>query len=242
MSKLIDELKESEMRYFNLINSILDILLELSLDLTITYINTQGFDLLGYTSKEIMGKRFIDFIHPDDTSRIIDVINKAIKKKDNFSTELKIQHKKGYYIPISANGRLLEYNNQAKLVILLRDITQMKESQQKLMESDKKYREIIENIEDGYFEVDLKGNYTYVNDYICRYLGISKKELIGKSYTYNLDKGTINDVFEIFNSVYNNNLLKGSFESEVMRSDGEIRTFEGSFYLRYDFRGRKEGT
>ncbi len=241
MSKLIDELKESEMRYFNLINSILDILLELSLDLTITYINTQGFDLLGYTSKEIMGKRFIDFIHPDDTLRIIDVINKAIKKKDNLSTELKIQHKKGYYIPISANGRLLEYNNQAKIVILLRDITQMKEAQQKLMESDKKYREIIENIEDGYFEVDLKGNYTYVNDYICRYLGISKKELLGKSYTYNLDKSTINDVFEIFNNVYNNNLPKGSFESQVMRSDGEMRTMEGSFYLRFDFRGRKVG-
>ncbi|MFX1328430.1 MAG: PAS domain S-box protein [Promethearchaeota archaeon] len=241
MSKLINELKESERRYFNLISSILDLLLELSLDLTIKYINNSCFNLLGYSVEEMLEKRLIDFINPDDKSKIIEIINKAIDTKNIISTELKIQHKKGYYIPFSANGRLVDYNDKAKIVILLRDINQMKEAQQKLMESDKKYREIIENIEDGYFEVDLKGNYTYVNDYISRFLGISKKELIGKSYTYAVAKNTIKEIFEIFNNVYKNNLPKGTFESRVIRSDGKIRTFEGSFYLKYDSSGRKVG-
>ncbi|MFX0031021.1 MAG: PAS domain S-box protein [Candidatus Hermodarchaeota archaeon] len=242
MSKPIDELNKSEIRCFNLINSILDILLELDLDLTITYINTQCFNLLGYKPEEIIGKNLNDFIYPDDKSRIIDIIrNKAISNKGNIHTELRIEHKKGYYIPFSANGSLREYTNPAKIVILLRDITQMKETQQKLMESDKRYREIIENIEDGFFEVDLNGNFTYVNDYTCRYLGISKEDQIGKNFSSFVEKETVKDVFKIFNNVYINNLPKGTFESQAIRSDGERRTFEGSFYLRYDTRGKKIG-
>ena len=108
-------------------------------------------------------------------------------------------------------------------------------------EIDKRYREIIENIEDGYFEVDLQGNYTYVNDYICRYLGFSKKQLIGKSYTSMLNKKTYKEVYEIFNLVYKKNLPKGTFESKVIRNDGQERTFEGTFYLRYDTSGKKVG-
>lgn len=108
-------------------------------------------------------------------------------------------------------------------------------------EPDKRYREIIENIEDGYFEVDLHGNFTYINDYICRYLGFSKKQLIGKSYTFMLNKKTYKEVYEIFNLVYKNNLPKGTFESKVIRNDGQERTFEGTFYLRYDTSGKKVG-
>jgi len=108
-------------------------------------------------------------------------------------------------------------------------------------EIDKRYREIIENIEDGYFEVDLQGNYTYINDYICRYLGFSKKQLIGKSYTSMLNKKTYKEVYEIFNLVYKKNLPKGTFESKVIRNDGQERTFEGTFYLRYDTSGKKVG-
>ncbi len=117
----------------------------------------------------------------------------------------------------------------------------LKETQRELTISENKYREIIENIEDGYFEVDLKGNYTYVNDYISRYLGISKEELIGRSYTDFVEKDTVGEVFKTFNKVYKNNLPKGIFESQIKRNNGEIRTFEGSFYLKYDSSGRKVG-
>ena len=241
MSKFNNELKESETRYLNLINNILDILVEINLDLAITYINPQVNSLLGYSSKELIGQRFIDLIHPDDMSRIKEILNNAIKTNDAISAELKVQHKKGNYIQFSAKGQLVNDNNHDKIVLLLRNITQIQETQQKLLESDKKYREIIENIEDGYFEVDLRGNYTYVNDYISRYVGIPKKELIGKNYTTQVDKETIEKVFNIFNNVYKNELPKGTFESQVIRSDGEKRTFEGSFYLRYDSSGRKVG-
>jgi PAS domain S-box-containing protein len=51
-----------------------------------------------------------------------------------------------------------------------------------LKESEKKYREILESIKEGYFEVDLEGNLVFFNDSLCDILGYSPEELVGKNY------------------------------------------------------------
>ena len=48
-----------------------------------------------------------------------------------------------------------------------------------LRQSEEKHRTIIENIQEGYFEIDLAGNFTFFNDSMCRCLGYSKEELMG---------------------------------------------------------------
>jgi len=241
MRNFENDLKSPEKKYFYLINSILDIIVELDLDLIINYINPQVHDLFGFIPEEVIGEKSIDFIHQDDVSKVVESIKKGIKTKEVISENFRLRHKNGNYVPVSAKGRLVEYKNQAKIVAVFRDITKEQEIELKLKGSDKRYREIIENIEDGYFETDLEGNFTYLNDYICKYLGISKEELLVKSYTFVLNKDTIKEVFKTFNKVYTENLPKGVFESEVIRSDGENRTFEGTFYLKHDSNGKKVG-
>ncbi len=51
-----------------------------------------------------------------------------------------------------------------------------------LKESEKKYRDILESIKEGYFEVDLEGNLVFFNDSLCDILGYSPEELVGKHY------------------------------------------------------------
>jgi PAS domain S-box-containing protein len=241
MSKFENDSKTPEKRYFNLINSILDIIVELDLNFKITFVNPQVNDILGYSPEELIGKMAIDFIHQNDGSKIVESIKKGIKTREIITENFRLRHKKGNYIPVLAKGRVVEYENSTKIVAVIKDIIKEIEAEQKLKESDKRYREIIENIEDGYFEVDLQGIYTYVNDYICRYLGFLKEEIIGKSYASILDRDTLKEVLEIFKLVYNNNLPKGTFISQVIRNDGEERTFEGTFYLRHDSSGKKIG-
>ena len=79
MSNIEIDLKTAEKKYFNLINSILDIIVELDLDLIILYINPQVYDLFGYTPEDIIGKKSIDFIHQDDVSKVVESIQKGIK-------------------------------------------------------------------------------------------------------------------------------------------------------------------
>ena len=74
--RAIREIKNYGKKYFNLVKSILDIIVELNSDFTTSYINPQIKDLLGYSPEELIGKKSMDFIHPDDLPEII----KSIKK------------------------------------------------------------------------------------------------------------------------------------------------------------------
>lgn len=241
MNKFKNDSITLEKKHFNLINSILDIIVEFDLDFNITFVNPQVYDLLGYSPEKLKGKKVMDFIHQDDLSRIVESIKYGLKTREIITENFLIQHKKGYYIPVSAKGRAVDYENQTKIVAVIRDLIKEKEAEQKLKESDERYREIIENIEDGYYEIDLEGNYTYVNDYICRFLGISKEKLLGMNSTLVLEETTRQEIFKIFSNMYEKNLLKETFESQVIRNDGEIRTFEGTVYLKYNSSGAKVG-
>jgi len=52
-----------------------------------------------------------------------------------------------------------------------------KHAEEALRESEEKYRTILEKIEDGYYEVDLAGNFTFFNDSMCR-IWDTQKELV----------------------------------------------------------------
>jgi len=55
-------------------------------------------------------------------------------------------------------------------------------------ESEEKYRTILENIEDGYYEVDLAGNFTFFNNSLCKLSGCSRDELLGMNNLRFIDK------------------------------------------------------
>lgn len=52
-----------------------------------------------------------------------------------------------------------------------RAVAKLYRSEASLRQNEEKYRSILDNIEDGYFEVDIRGNFTFFNDSICRILG-----------------------------------------------------------------------
>jgi len=242
MEKFNDDINEPEKKYFNIINSILDVIVEMDLDFKTTYINSQVHDLLGYTPEELIGKRNLDFIHPDDLAKVMKALSKTIKTGEVISEEIKIRHKNGNYIPVLTKGRKVKYDDQIKIVASFRDISEIKENELKAKASDKRFKEIIENIEDGYFEVDLAGNYTYLNEYLIKHIGIPKEKLIGtNSSTHFLDKKTRQEVFNVFIDVFQEKVTQGIYESQMVNSNGLTRTFEAKIYLKYDSNGNKVG-
>ncbi|KKL20137.1 hypothetical protein LCGC14_2458480, partial [marine sediment metagenome] len=205
MDKFKNDINEAEMKYFSIVNNILDVIVELDLDFNITYINPQVHDLFGYSPEELIGNKSLDFIHPDDLSKITKALSKTIKTGELHSEEVRLKHKNGSYISVSIRGRRVKYDDQLKIIATFRDIMQIKKNELKVKESDKKYREIIENIQDGYYEIDLVGKYTYVNDYTCQYLGISREKLLGMNSNQILDKNTREEIFKIFSNMYEKN-------------------------------------
>jgi PAS domain S-box-containing protein len=70
-----------------------------------------------------------------------------------------------------------------------------------LRESDKKYRSILESIEEGCFEIDLEGNLTFFNEPLCRILGYSRAELEGMSIAVFATRDTIKKNERLFAQV-----------------------------------------
>jgi PAS domain S-box-containing protein len=124
---------------------------------------------------------------------------------------------------------------------ILGNIFEKENREKKFKKSEVEYKAIIENLNECYFEVDLKGNFTYFNKAVCQKLGYSKDELMGMNYSKILDEETEKRVLKFYNEIYESENPKLNEEYLVKRKDGEILTFQSSAYLSYDSEGKKTG-
>jgi len=128
-------------------------------------------------------------------------------------------------------GILCTYNN----------ITNRVNAEQKIKESENKYRSILENIKEGYFEVNLKGIFTFLNESFCEMGGYLKEELLGKSYQSMSDEFNKKKVLKLYNQVYKTEVGQSNFQFEFFHKNGEKIIVNSSVYLKLDAKGAKSG-
>jgi PAS domain S-box-containing protein len=114
-------------------------------------------------------------------------------------------------------------------------------AEEALRQSEEKYRTILENIEDGYYEVDLAGNITFFNDSICRISGRTKEELMGMNNLEYTDPENAKKLFQTFNQVYRTGEPRRALDWEIIRKDGTKRCMEASISLQKDSSGNPIG-
>jgi diguanylate cyclase (GGDEF)-like protein/PAS domain S-box-containing protein len=89
-----------------------------------------------------------------------------------------------------------------------------------LRQNEERYRTILDEMEDAYFEVDIAGNYTFVNDSCCRHLGYSKEELIGTSFRDQMVKEELKKVYQAFGNIYTTIMPQRGILYKLIRKDG----------------------
>jgi PAS domain S-box-containing protein len=114
-------------------------------------------------------------------------------------------------------------------------------AEEALRQSEEKYRNILQSIEEGYYEVDLAGNFSFFNDSICRIFGYPKSELMGRHLREFTDAETGKAGYEAFNRVYKTGFPFRDFSWEIIRKDGTRRYVEASASLMKDAKGQKIG-
>ena len=181
------------------------------------------------------GQNLFKIIEGSEIPKILkDDVGKAFRS--NTTGELEVEINNRVFSLVITPVKEANYAN-----VYGRDISERKKAEQKLKESKEKYRSILENIEEGYFELDLKGNYTFVNEYHSNFYGVPKDEMIGKNYADFVDKKYIKMLFEIFNQVYREEVPSARFEIEDIRYDGEKLIYEGTCNIKLDSNGKKIG-
>jgi len=117
-----------------------------------------------------------------------------------------------------------------------------KRTEEALKQSEEKYRTILDEIEDGYQEVDLAGNFTFCNDSFCKIFGYGRNELIGSNYRrYAADERTADRVYRAYNQMYKTGNPLKRFEWDILTQNGIRRSIEFSASLLRDEEGHRRG-
>ncbi len=110
-----------------------------------------------------------------------------------------------------------------------------------LRESEEKYRAIVENIEEGYYEADIAGNFTFLNDWACSVLACEKHEFLGRNYRALVDEHHEERMRQVFFQVLSTGKSVRTCQCRLTAKDGVKRDVEISVALIPDSTGQPKG-
>src|SRR4030042_1938206 len=137
--------------------------------------------------------------------------------------------------------KIPDTNAKKRVKRLEKESSQVGQVQELLCGSEDKYRTVLQNIAELYYEVDLTGNLTVFNESMSKILGYSKDELIGMNNRQYMDEDTAKKVYQTFNQVYRTGIPAKAFDWEFIRKDNTNRFFETSVSLMCDLKGQPIG-
>jgi diguanylate cyclase (GGDEF)-like protein/PAS domain S-box-containing protein len=191
------------------------------LDGKLIYLNNAFSKMHGYSFDELIGKRLSVF-HNKEQMESVNSANRQTKKVGEFKGEIWHIRSDGTVFPTIMHNSIIKDNagNPIGMLGTVRDISQRKKYEIALLRSEEKYRKILENIEDGYYEVDLDGNYTFCNNSLCKMFGYSQNELMGVNYKTYVATEDAKKVFKKFNRVFKSGKPAKAFDWVVIKKDG----------------------
>ena len=116
-----------------------------------------------------------------------------------------------------------------------------READEALWESSEKYRTILEGIEEGYFETDLKGNLTFSNDPFCNILGYPRDQLLGMNIREYTTPGTAEKISRIAEQIIKTGKSENVTDYDMIRKNGSKAVLELSVSLLTDKDGKPTG-
>jgi two-component system cell cycle sensor histidine kinase/response regulator CckA len=233
-----EALRESESRLRIILESIpTGILIIDPVTHVIVDVNPTATMLIGAPKEEIVNSICHKYICPAEIGRC--PITDLKQKVDNAERILLTVN--GETRPIIKTVVTIMLGGHKYLLESFIDITERKQAEEALRQSEEKYRTILENIEDGYFEVDTAGNFTFFNDSLCRALGYSKEEMMGMNNRQYMDKETAKKIYQMFNRVYTTGEPYKAYDWEIIRKDGTKRINESSVSLMRNAKGERIG-
>ena len=135
--------KETEEKFKLILDNANDLISIFNENLQFEYINKKPFlNILGYKNDELIGKKGIDFVHPEDRDKILKTFIDSNKKIEG-SIEARVKHKLGHYITTETNGKtFIDKDGKQKYLVISRDITERKRAEKIIIEENKKLLEL----------------------------------------------------------------------------------------------------
>jgi PAS domain S-box-containing protein len=237
-------LKATEERCSMLLENIQDGYYEADLDGNYTFFNEGLLRITGYSREEMLGmnnRRIVDDYNNKKVFKVFHQVFLTGVPAHAFDWECIRKDGTRRFVEVSVSLKRDAKGRPAGFIGIARDITERKLAERTIRESEERYRTIIENIQEGYYEVDLDGNYTFFNDGLMRITGYSRQEMLGMNNRRIVDEFNNKKVFNMFHQVYLTGVPAHAFDWECIRKDGTRRFVEVSVSLKRDIHGQPIG-
>ena len=176
-----EALRESEERYRELVETAPDVIYTISPQGTITSLNPSFESITGWSRSEWHGKRFTDLIHPDDLAPATEQFQRVLQGEVPPRFERRVLTKSGEYLtgefltsPQWQNGKVIGVFG------IGRDITERKQAQEALRESEERYRDLVDTAQDIIYTVSIDGTISSLNPAFETISGWSRSEWLGR--------------------------------------------------------------
>jgi PAS domain S-box-containing protein len=177
-----EKLRKSEEKYRNLVESISDVVYEITVTGIIKYVSRSSINVLGYAPEEVIGKNILNFIHPDDQLMIAGRLS-TLKLKDYNFLEYRYINKSGEICWVRSSTNAVVENG---IIIggagTLTDITERRLAEAAIFESEEKYSRIFDTSPYAIMVTDaIDSKIIEVNKAFTAISGYTREEAVGDS-------------------------------------------------------------
>ncbi len=227
-------LRESEQKYRIISENANDLITVINEKFRFEYINEEVHKrITGYSKEDLIGKSPLDNFYPEDIQKTVETWRDGVLSGEG-TTEFRYKKKDGTLIWLDMRGKkFIDTNGEPKGIIISRDITKRKIAEQKLKESEQKYRHLFESSPYSIGLLDLEGTLIEGNEATNKFLSTgTKDELIGKNIkeifsSSEQDKLLLPKLTEYVKEVIKNE-VREPLELPITRSIGDVMWI--SFY------------
>jgi PAS domain S-box-containing protein len=238
-----EALRQSEEKLRLLANNLTDMVLAYDMERRLVFANPAVERVTGYLTDALQAEGFLSWVHPEDKDRITECWNQLFQGGAYEDEEYRLITRDGRTRWVSASwGPLFDAaGRQLGVQGSERDITERKLAEQALLESERRFRELLEDVQLVAVMTDLNGAITFCNDYTLRLTGWTRREVIGRPATEFLNPVTPFLATEQGSSGNASARTSSFYEGSIREKGGGRRWIQWSTTSLRDVTGRAAG-
>ncbi len=238
-----ERLRDAEEKYRTVVEQIpaATYVQDITHDLATTFVSPQIEEIIGYTPQEYTSAPdfWVNILHPEDRDRVLEEDARTDATGEAFEVEYRMFAKDGRTVWVHDQAVIIRDEEGRPMLWqgFMQDITERKQAEEELKESERRFRSTFEDAPIGMSLASLEGRYLQVNQAFCDMLGYSEEELLSKrtrEVTHPEDRG--------LTSTRNQTLLEGKISRDLVQkryihADGSVVWAISSLSLVRDSKG-----